>query len=95
MIALDVDSGAMSVGRFPIYCKRRCNLFASAEYYLIDTAHLCTGTIPLQYQVNLEQQDTVQKVAEMMVLICLFKKCSELNKNTSSESSYFCGVDTG
>ncbi len=94
MIALDVDSGEMSVGRIPIYCKRRCNLFASAEYYLIDTAHLFTGIRPLQYQVNLEQQDTVQKVAEMMVLICLFKKCSELNKNTSSESSYFCGVET-
>jgi hypothetical protein len=25
----------------------------------------------------------------MMALICLFKKCSELNKNTGSESSYF------
>ncbi len=95
MIALDVDSGAMSVGRFPIYCKRRCNLFASAEYYLIDTSRRFTGTIQLQYQVNLEQKDTVQKVAKIMALICLFKKCSELNKNTSSESSYFCGSTIG
>jgi hypothetical protein len=93
VIALDVDSGEMSVGRIPIYCKRRCNLFASAEYYLIDTAHLCTGTIPLQYQVNLERQVPVQKVAEMMALICLFKKCSELNKMTGSESSYFREID--
>ncbi len=90
MIVLDVDSGEMSLGRFPIYCKRRCNLFASAEYYLIDTSCRFNGTIPLQYQVNLEQQDTVQKVAEMMVLICLLKKCSELNKMTGSENSYFC-----
>ncbi len=95
MIALDVDSGEMSVGRIPIYCKRRCNLFASAEYYLIDTSRRSTGMRPLQYQVNLEQQDTVQKVAEMMALICLFKKCSELNKNTGSESSCFCNVDEG
>ena len=95
MIALDVDSGAMSVGRFPIYCKSRCNLFASAEYYLIDTSRRFTGTIPLQYLDSLVKQGRVQKVAKMMVLICLFKKCSELNKNTSSENSYFCGVDTG
>ena len=93
MIALDVDSGAMSVGRFPIYCKRRCNLFGSAEYYLIDTSRNFTGTIQLQYQVNLEQQDTVQKVAEIMVLICLLKKCSELNKMTGSESSNFLGIE--
>ena len=89
MIALDVDSGEMSVGRFPIYCKRRCNLFASAEYYLIDTSRRFTGTIPLEYLGDLKKQDTVQKVVKMTGAIYLFKKCSELNKNTGSESSYF------
>ena len=61
MIALDVDSGKMSVGRFPIYCKRRCNLFASAEYYLIDTSRRFTGTIPLEYLSYRERQGRFRK----------------------------------
>ncbi len=61
MIVLDVDSGEMSVGRFPFYCKRMCNLSASTQYYLVDTSRRFTGTIPLEYLSYRERQGRFRK----------------------------------
>jgi hypothetical protein len=60
MIALDVDSGAMSVGRIPISCWRVCNLSAEARYYLIGTYCKCPELKRMQYQWGIESHSKVQ-----------------------------------